>query len=83
MAPPQPEWRPATIDFLREEVVEICAALALGGTLLRRLGLGPEAYRLEALFGSVESRLAADQLVVVSEDSADPSPLSPLLPSGS
>jgi hypothetical protein len=42
-------------------VVEICAALALGGSLLRHLGLNAEAGRLEALFGSVEWRLAPDQ----------------------
>lgn len=46
------------IDFMRVEVVEICGALALGGSLLRRLGLGPEAARLEALFAAVEERLA-------------------------
>jgi hypothetical protein len=49
------------IDFLRDEVVEICGALALGGTLLRRLGLGAEAERLEALFDAVEGRLAERQ----------------------
>ena len=50
------------IDFLRDEVVEICGALALGGTLLRRLGLGAEAERLEALFDAVEGRLAECQV---------------------
>jgi hypothetical protein len=49
------------IDFLRDEVVEICGALALGGSLLRRLGLCAEAARLEALFGAVEGRLAEAQ----------------------
>jgi len=49
------------IDFLRDEVAEICGALALGGSLLRRLGLGPEAARLEALFRAVEERLAEAQ----------------------
>ena len=43
---------------MRVEVAEICGALALGGSLLRRLGLGPEAARLEALFVAVEERLA-------------------------
>ena len=43
---------------MRDEVVEICGALALGGSLLRRLGLCAEAGRLEALFGAVEGRLA-------------------------
>ena len=51
------------IDFLRDEVAEICGALALGGTLLRRLGLGPEAERLEALFEAVEGRLAEGQVL--------------------
>ena len=42
-------------------MAEICAALALGGSLLRRLGLGAEAARLEVLFGAVRVRLAEDQ----------------------
>jgi len=46
---------------VREEVAEICGALALGGSLLRRLGLCAEAGRLEALFGAVEARLAESQ----------------------
>jgi len=49
------------VGFLRDEVAEICGALALGGTLLRRLGLDSEAERLEALFGAVEGRLAESQ----------------------
>ena len=49
------------IDFLRGEVVEVCAALALGGSLLRRLGLTAEASRLEGLFAAVEARLAEAQ----------------------
>jgi hypothetical protein len=48
----------APVDFLRDEVVEICGALALGGSLLRRLGLALEAARLEALFAVVQERLA-------------------------
>ena len=46
------------VEFLRGEVVEICGALALGETLLRRLGLVAEAKRIEALFGGVADRLA-------------------------
>jgi hypothetical protein len=46
---------------LKEEVAEICGALALGASLLRRLGLGFEASRLEALFSVVESRLTETQ----------------------
>ena len=58
---PLPGTSPPPIDFLRAEVVEICGALALGGSLLRRLGLGAEAARLEALFGAVQDRLAEAQ----------------------
>jgi hypothetical protein len=50
----------ASIDFLRVEVADICGALALGGSLLRRLGLGAEAARLESLYGAVAARLAGD-----------------------
>ncbi len=49
---------------MKDEVVEICGALALGGSLLRRLGLCTEAARLEVLFGAVEARLAETQLPV-------------------
>ena len=45
------------IDFGRDEVADICGALALGASLLRRLGLGAESTRLEALFDVVEDRL--------------------------
>jgi hypothetical protein len=38
-------------------VADICGALALGGSLLRRLDLHDEAERLEALFGAVAARL--------------------------
>jgi hypothetical protein len=50
----------APIDFLRVEVADICGALALGGSLLRRLGLSPEAARLETLYSAVASRLSED-----------------------
>jgi hypothetical protein len=82
VAPALPLWRATTIDFLRDEVVEICAALALGGSLLRRLGLCAEAGRLEALFGAVESRLAAGQCSADSVDPAGP-PARPPSPSAS
>jgi hypothetical protein len=49
---------PPSIDFLRDEVADICGALALGGSLLRRLGLGAEAVRFESLYGAVVARLA-------------------------
>jgi hypothetical protein len=57
-APASPIPFGAPFDFLRDEVVEICGALALGGSLLRRLGLSLEAARLEALFAAVQRRLA-------------------------
>ena len=57
-AAPLPGAPGPPIDFLKDEVVEICGALALGGSLLRRLGLCAEAARLEELFGAVEERLA-------------------------
>jgi hypothetical protein len=50
-----------TVGFLKEEVAEICGALALGASLLRRLGLGAEASRLEVLFGAVENLLTETQ----------------------
>ncbi len=57
---PGPSRQPS-VDFLKEEVAEICGALALGASLLRRLGLGSEASRLEILFSMVESRLTETQ----------------------
>ena len=62
-----PTDHPATADgrplrliiFGRDEVADICGALALGASLLRRLGLGAESTRLEALFHVVEDRLRA------------------------
>jgi hypothetical protein len=49
---------PPSIDFVRDEVADICGALALGGSLLRRLGLAAEAARFESLYGAVVARLA-------------------------
>jgi hypothetical protein len=45
------------IRLLKEEVFEICGALALGESLLLRLGMTTEAARLGALFDKVEGRL--------------------------
>ncbi|HUE06152.1 MAG TPA: hypothetical protein VMP41_01915 [Acidimicrobiales bacterium] len=59
---------PPSVDFLRDEVADICGALALGGSLLRRLGLGAEAVRFESLYGAVAARLAEG-----SQSSAEPS----------
>jgi hypothetical protein len=61
-------------------VVEICGALALGGSLLRRLGLGLEAGRFEALFAAVQRRLAeAPPAPAIRGSQAD----EPVSPSGS
>jgi hypothetical protein len=51
----------ARIDFLKEEVFEICAALALGESMLVRLGMPAEAARMAQLFDAVEGRLAQPQ----------------------
>jgi hypothetical protein len=59
---------PPSIGFIRDEVADICGALALGGSLLRRLGLGAEAMRFESLYGTVAARLAE-----ASQSSAEPS----------
>jgi hypothetical protein len=63
-----PPLTPTSIDFLRDEVADICGALALGGSLLRRLGLVAEASRFESLYGAVASRLAE-----AGQSSAEPS----------
>ena len=48
---------------MKEDVFEICAALALGESLLRRFGHDGEATRLAGAFDVVEGRLAARQSV--------------------
>ncbi len=47
----------AHVDFLKDEVFEICGALALGEGVLDRLGLHYEASQLAAVFAVVEGRL--------------------------
>jgi hypothetical protein len=42
---------------LKDEVFEICGALALGESLLKRLGMEGEAAHLAAVFDVVEARL--------------------------
>jgi hypothetical protein len=42
---------------VKEEVFEVCAALALAESLLRRLGCRGEAAHLGAVFDVVEGRL--------------------------
>jgi hypothetical protein len=46
---------------VKEEVFDICGALALGESLLRRLGMTAEADRVSALFDRVEARLSEAQ----------------------
>ena len=71
-APAPPDASRAPVDFLRDEVVEICGALALGGSLLRRLGLG-----LEALFAAVQGRLAEPPSTVAVRGPQPDEPASP------
>jgi hypothetical protein len=63
---PSPVRFATTVDFVKEDVFEICAALALGESLLRRLGHDRSATRLAGVFDVVESRLAARQFVAPS-----------------
>jgi hypothetical protein len=43
---------------LKEEVFDICGALALGESLLRRFAMHDDAAHLAAVFDVVEARLA-------------------------
>ena len=45
------------VRYRREEVYEICAALALAEVLLARDGHGPEAARMAVVFGLAEAGL--------------------------
>jgi hypothetical protein len=56
-APPTPARFAARVDFLKDEVFEICGALALAESLLARLGLAKEAAYLAGVFDVVEGRL--------------------------
>jgi hypothetical protein len=60
-APAHPAQFSTRIQFLKEEVFEICGALALAESLLLRLGLTAEAGRLSGLFDAVEGRLVEPQ----------------------
>jgi hypothetical protein len=46
------------VTFLKEEVFVICAALALGESLLNHCGFECEALHLSGVFDAVEGRLA-------------------------
>jgi hypothetical protein len=56
---PAPARFAARVDFLKDEVFDICGALALGESLLKRLGMPAEAAHLAAVFEVVEGRLVA------------------------
>ncbi|HEX3947922.1 MAG TPA: hypothetical protein VHW47_09455 [Acidimicrobiales bacterium] len=47
-----------TVDCPKEEIFEVCAALALAEVVLARLGRPVEAARMAAVFDLVEGRLA-------------------------
>jgi hypothetical protein len=49
------------IDLLKEEVFDICAALAQWESLLRGLGMTAVAARVSSLFDRVEGRLVQGQ----------------------
>jgi hypothetical protein len=55
--PPTPARFAARVGFLKNEVFEICGALALAESLLARLGLPGEAAYLATVFDVVEGRL--------------------------
>jgi hypothetical protein len=46
------------VTFLKDEVFDICAALALAESLLSRLGRSHDAAHIGAVFEVVEGRLA-------------------------
>jgi hypothetical protein len=54
---PPPARFAARVAFLKNEVFEICGALALAESLLARLGLPGEAAYLATVFEVVEGRL--------------------------
>jgi hypothetical protein len=55
--PPEAARFAARVDFLKDEVFEICGALALAESLLVRLGRPGEAAFLATIFDVVEGRL--------------------------
>jgi hypothetical protein len=55
--PPPPARFATRVDFLKNEVFEVCGALALAESLLARLGLSGEAAYLATVFAVVEGRL--------------------------
>ncbi|HUA95767.1 MAG TPA: hypothetical protein VMB82_09595 [Acidimicrobiales bacterium] len=55
---PEPLRLRRWVHYRRDEVYEICAALALAEVLLARAGRPEEASRMAAVFGLAESGLA-------------------------
>jgi hypothetical protein len=55
--PPSAARFAARVDFLKDEVFEICGALALAESVLVRLGRPGEAAYLATVFDVVEGRL--------------------------
>jgi hypothetical protein len=58
-APPPPARFASRVEFLKDEVFEICGALALGESILTCLGMPEEAAHLGIVFEVVEGRLAS------------------------
>jgi hypothetical protein len=55
--PYEPARFAARVELLKDEAFEICGALALGESLLRRFGLHDHAAHLATVFDVVEGRL--------------------------
>lgn len=55
---PQPVVLRPWVSYAKDDVVEVCGALALAEVLLRRLGHPEEAARMAAVFDVVEAGLA-------------------------
>jgi hypothetical protein len=58
-APPAPARFASRVEFLKDEVFEICGALALSESVLACLGMTDEAAHVGAVFEVVEGRLAS------------------------
>jgi len=58
-APAAPARFASRVEFLKDEVFDICGALALGESILACAGMPDEAAHLGAVFEVVEGRLAS------------------------
>jgi hypothetical protein len=58
-AHPAPARFASRVEFLKDEVFDICGALALGESILTCLGMPDEAAHLGAVFDVVEGRLGS------------------------